>query len=50
MHAVSFILAFVLALFAPSMAGSVQGGLPGIGTFAYGGAPIAMPAMIVATR
>jgi hypothetical protein len=41
MHSVGFIVAFAFVLVAPSMAGSVQNGLPGIGTFAYGGAPIA---------
>jgi hypothetical protein len=50
MHAVGLILAFAFVLVAPSMAGSVQSDLPGIGTFAYGGAPIATPTMVVAAR
>ena len=50
MHAVGFILAFAFVLVAPSMAGSVQSDLPGIGTFAYGGAPIVAPTMIIAAR
>ncbi len=47
MHAVSLILAFALVLAGSSMAGSEQSGLPGIGTFAYGGAPAAI---VVAAR
>jgi hypothetical protein len=50
MHAASLILAFALVLVAPSIAGSVQSDLPGIGTFAYAGAPIASPATAVAAR
>jgi hypothetical protein len=49
MHIVRFVLAFALTLAAPSMAGSGQGSLPGIGTFAYGGAP-ATPGVMVAVR
>jgi hypothetical protein len=46
MRAVSFlVVALVLAV--PSTAGSVDGSLPGIGTFAYGGTPAAV---IVAVR
>jgi hypothetical protein len=41
MRAFSFILVFVFVLAGPSMAGSVESGLPGIGTFAYGTAPVA---------
>jgi hypothetical protein len=48
MRTVSFILAFAFVLAAPSMAGSVQGSLPGIGTFAYGGAPAT--ALVIAAR
>ena len=40
MRTLSFILAFAFAL-APSVAGLSDTGLPGIGTFAYGGPPIA---------
>jgi hypothetical protein len=50
MHAYGLILALAFVLAAPSMAGSMQSGLPGIGTFAYGGAPIESPAMVAAVR
>ena len=40
MRTLSFILAFAFVL-APSVAGLSDPGLPGIGTFAYGGSPIA---------
>ncbi|MDB5503974.1 MAG: hypothetical protein JWR89_3876 [Tardiphaga sp.] len=39
MRTLSFILAFAFVLAGPSMAGSIDGNLPGIGTFAYNGAP-----------
>jgi hypothetical protein len=42
MRTISFILAFVLA--GPSMAGSSDQGLPGIGTFAFLGSPVVTPA------
>jgi hypothetical protein len=47
----SFILAFMLAC--PALAGNSDSGRPGIGTFAYGGSPIAVSAsqpIVVATR
>ena len=46
------ILALGFVLSVSSMAGSADGNLPGIGTFAYAGTPIAEPsqALIVATR
>jgi hypothetical protein len=53
MRTLSFILAFAFVLVGPSMAGSSEGGLPGIGTFAYNGSPIATAALrtvLVATR
>jgi hypothetical protein len=52
MRTLSFILAFSFALAAPSLAGSEQGGLPGIGTFAYSGSPAAtsVSGPIVAAR
>ena len=52
MRTLSFILAFVFVLAGPSMAGSSQNTLPGIGTFAYNGAPIASApqAIVVAAR
>jgi len=40
MRTLSFILAFAFVLVGPSMAGSSDGGLPGIGTFSYDGSPI----------
>ena len=53
MRTLSFILAFAFVLAGPSMAGSVDSTLPGIGTFAYDGPPIvtsAPGAMVVAVR
>ena len=51
MRTVSLILALVLVLAGSSMAGSAEGGLPGAGTFAYGGPPVAATqAVIVAAR
>ena len=41
MRAFSLMLAFAFVLAGSSMAGSVESSLPGIGTFAYGTAPIA---------
>jgi hypothetical protein len=41
MRAASFVLAFAFVLAGSSMAGSFESGLPGIGTFAYGSAPLA---------
>jgi hypothetical protein len=40
MRTISFILAFAFILAGPSMAGSSDQGLPGIGTFSYNGAPV----------
>jgi hypothetical protein len=51
MRTLSFILAFAFVLAGPSMAGSSDRGLPGIGTFAYSGSPIVTSApMVVAAR
>ena len=44
MRTISFILAFAFMLAGPSMAGSSEQGLPGIGTFAYNGSPVAAAA------
>jgi hypothetical protein len=51
MKTLSFILAFAFVLAGPSLAGSTDN-LPGIGTFAYNGAPTAVsaPAIVVAAR
>jgi hypothetical protein len=53
MRTVSFILAFAFVVAGPSMAGSSSSNLPGVGTFAYSGSPIAAAtpqAIVVATR
>jgi len=42
MRTTSFILAFALVLAGPSMAGSSDQALPGIGTFTYIGSPVAV--------
>jgi hypothetical protein len=49
MSATKFVLALAFVLAGSSMAGSFENGLPGIGTFAYGGAPSAT-ASVVMTR
>ena len=40
MRTLSITLAFAFVLVSPSMAGSVESGLPGVGTFAYTGSPV----------
>jgi len=53
MRTLCTILAFVFVLVGPSMAGSVDSGLPGVGTFAYTGSSVvtSVPqAMVVAAR
>ncbi len=53
MRTFSFILTFVFILAGPTLAGSSDNGLPGIGTFAYNGSPIVAAApqdMVVAAR
>lgn len=40
MRTVSFILAFAFALAGPSIVGSSEASLPGVGTFAYSGSPV----------
>jgi hypothetical protein len=53
MRTLSFILAFAFVLVGPSLAGSADNSLPGIGTFAYSGSPIvtsAPQAIVVAVR
>ena len=44
MQTLSFILAFAFVLIGPSIAGSLDERLPGVGTFAYHGTPIATSA------
>jgi hypothetical protein len=53
MRTLSFILTFAFMLAGPSMAGSTDNSLPGIGSFAYSGSPIATVApqsLVVAAR
>jgi hypothetical protein len=53
MRTLSFILAFAFVMAGPSLAGSSDASLPGIGTFAYNGSPIATSApeaVVVAAR
>jgi hypothetical protein len=52
MRTISFILAFAFVLGGPTLAGAPDGGLPGIGTFAYNTSPIvdASPSIVVAAR
>jgi hypothetical protein len=53
MRTTSFILAFAFILAGPSMAGSSDQYLPGVGTFAYHGSPVVTPAsqpMVVAAN
>lgn len=51
MRSMSFILAFAFVLAGSSVAGTAEGGLPGIGTFSYNGSPVVAPqVMVVAAR
>jgi hypothetical protein len=53
MRTISFILVLAFILAGPSMAGSSDQGLPGVGTFAYNGSPVAAAAplsMVVAAN
>jgi hypothetical protein len=53
MRTLSLILAFAFVLVGPSMAGSVDSSLPGVGTFAYSGSSIVASAphsIVVAAR
>jgi hypothetical protein len=47
MRTTSFILAFAFILAGPSMAGSSDQHLPGVGTFAYNGSPVEAPQPVV---
>jgi hypothetical protein len=40
MRTLSFFLAFAFVLAGPSIAGSLESSLPGIGTFAFSGSPV----------
>ena len=44
MRALSYVIAVVMVLTGPSLAGSAAPDLPGIGTFSYSGSPILTPA------
>ena len=44
MRPFSYVLALILLLSGPSMAGSADHDLPGIGTFSYNGSPVVSPA------
>ena len=44
MRAISYMIAVILVLTGPSLAGSADGDLPGVGTFSYSGTPILAPA------
>ena len=52
MRSLNFILAFAFVLVGPTLAGSPDRGLPGIGTFAYSGSTFvtSAPSILVATR
>ena len=52
MRTLSFILTFAFVLAGPSLAGSSDTSLPGVGTFAYTGSPIvtSAPSVVVAAR
>lgn len=47
MRCASLILAFAFLLTGPTLAGSADGGVPHIGSFAFDGAPITAPATLV---
>jgi hypothetical protein len=52
MRALSFLFAFAFVLAGQTLAGSPDGGLPGIGTFVYNSSPIvnSAPSILVAVR
>ncbi len=52
MRALSYIIALVFVLTGPSLAGSADRDMPGVGTFTYCGSPILTPApeMMAAIR
>jgi hypothetical protein len=53
MRILSFMLAFAFMLVCPALAGNSEAGLPGVGTFAYSGSPVAVAvpqAVVVAAR
>jgi hypothetical protein len=50
MRTLKYLLACAFVLAGSSMAGTVDGGLPGIGTFAYSGPPIVSPVVVAANE
>jgi hypothetical protein len=50
MQTLKWLLACALVLAGSSMAGTADGGLPGIGTFAYSGPAFVAPALVVAAN
>jgi hypothetical protein len=50
MRALSFVLAVGFVLAGSSLAGTSDSGLPGVGTFAYSGSPVAAKPIQVASR
>jgi hypothetical protein len=50
MRTISFILAFAFVLAGPSIAGSFDDGLPGVGTFSYNGAAAPQPIVVAAVN
>jgi hypothetical protein len=52
MRPFSYVIALVLLLTGPSLAGSADHDLPGIGTFTYNGSPVVTPtpAVLVAVN
>jgi hypothetical protein len=47
MRSLSLILALAFVVAGSSMAGSVEGNLPGVGTFSYNGSPVVSPAPLI---
>jgi len=47
MRPFSYVIALVLLLTGPSLAGSADHDVPGIGTFTYNGSPVVTPAPAV---
>jgi hypothetical protein len=50
MRALSYITATVFVLTGPSLAGSTDRNLPGVGTFAYCGTPVVTPAPVTVAQ
>lgn len=48
MRTFSFILAFAFILSGPSIVGSSDRGLPGVGSFSYNGSPATAPLVVAA--